>query len=309
MKKRIAYPSLCLSLVLAACGGDGSLNTPGAKTAIQTALDSLNAATTPMSPSAPAPAPGTPPVQVPNMPFGQDAAGYELAFSDEFDNSFNTNLWNDHIWYEGANATKNFSVEAGSLKIWPERDATGKFFNRTIDTDGHFSQTYGYFEIEAKLPKGKGTWPAFWLMNHSTSARPEIDIMKAYAGATGWGVTGADGVPYPTVYGPAVWTDTDKQAGFTMVPTPDLSAAFHKYGFKWEPNKQTFYFDGKEVYSVNVSMSAPMYLLVDLWLGGVSGTPDQTTPTGPNNAYEVKYVKTWKFKGQTPAPAPARRRR
>ena len=76
----------------------------------------------------------------------------------------------------------------------------------------------------------------------------------------------------------------------------DLSSSFHKYGVKWEPNKITFYYDGQQVYSANVSMSDRMYILLDLWYGSASGTPDNTTPQGKTNAFEVNYVRAWKFK-------------
>lgn len=227
-------------------------------------------------------------------PAGQDAASYSLTFSDDFD-GFNSSVWNDKIWYEAAPGTKNYEVEDGKLKIWPERDASGNFFNRTIDTDGKYYQTYGYFEVEAKLPVGKGTWPAFWLFNHIDNRRPEIDIMEAYAGGgpdSGW----SDGNLHPTAYGATVWLDQTVNGGFKMVQTPDLSAGFHKYGLKWEANKQTFYFDGQEVFSVDVSMGDPMYLMLDLWFGSASGQPDGTTPTGKGNSYEVNYVRAWQFK-------------
>jgi beta-glucanase (GH16 family) len=226
-------------------------------------------------------------------PAGQNAADYVLKLSESFNAALNTALWNDHIWYEASNPTKNYSLDNGNLRIWPQHDGTGKFFNRTFDTDGHFSQTYGFFEIEARLPKGKGTWPAFWLLNHSTTKRPEIDVMKAMPGAAGWGTAANDTVLHPTAYGPSSWSDAGVSAGFQLVKTVDLSADFHKYGMRWEKGKQTFYFDGKEVYSVAVSQSLPMYILLDLWFGGAAGTPDQTTPTGSGNSYEVKYVKAW----------------
>lgn len=220
-----------------------------------------------------------------------------MAFSDEFSNGFNKSVWNDTIWYETSNATKNYTVENGALKIWPQRDASGKFFNRTIDTDGKYYQKYGYFEVEAKLPLGKGTWPAFWLFNHIGSRRPEIDVMEAYTGgAAPWGVKDAAGIAHPTMYAVTIWKDATVQAGFKKIATPDLSKAFHKYALKWEPNKQTYYFDGKEVYSVNVTMSDPMYLMLDLWYGSASGTPDNSTPTGKSNSYEVNYIRAWKFK-------------
>ncbi|QDZ27477.1 family 16 glycosylhydrolase [Noviherbaspirillum sp. UKPF54] len=230
-------------------------------------------------------------------PYGQNASDYALTFSEEF-NSLDTNLWNDHMWYEGSNPTKNYAVEDGKLKIWPQRDASGKFFNRTLDTDGKYYQKYGYFEVEAKLPKGKGTWPAFWLFNHINERRPEMDIMEAYAGGEGWGYKDGSGVAIPNTYSATVWVGDYEghQAGFKMYNAGiDLSADFHKYAVKWEPNKQTYYFDGKEVATVNISMNDPMYLMLDLWFGSASGTPDDSTPQGKDNSYEVNYVRAWKF--------------
>ncbi|MDO8299451.1 glycoside hydrolase family 16 protein [Lacisediminimonas sp.] len=250
--------------------------------------------TTPPATTTPPPVTTTPVVSDP-APYGQTATAYTLSFADEFTSGLNSNLWNDHIWYESSNATKNYTVENGALKIWPQRDASGNFFNRTIDTDGKYYQTYGYFEIEAKLPIGKGTWPAFWLFNHIDSRRPEIDIMEAYAGGgpnSGW----SDANLHPTAYGATIWLDASVNGGYKMIQTPDLSAGFHKYGLKWEANKQTFYFDGKEVFSANVTMGDPMYLMLDLWYGSASGQPDSTTPTGKTNSYEVNYVRAWKFK-------------
>lgn len=228
-------------------------------------------------------------------PFGQPAYQYALTFADEFNGGLNPAIWNNHIWYESANPTVNYAVENGVLKIWPERDASGNFFNRTIDTDGHFYQTYGFFEIEAKLPVGKGPWPAFWIFNHIGTRRPEIDIMEAYPGggpSSGW----SDANLHPTAYGVSAWRDATAMAGFKMIQTADLSAGFHKYGLKWERTRLTFYFDGKQVYQVNVQMRDPMYLLLSLWFGSASGTPDSTTPTGRGNAYEIGYVRAWKFR-------------
>lgn len=243
----------------------------------------------------PTPAPTDPNVS----PYGQDPALYVSTFSEEFQNGLDRNLWNDHTWDTVGNPTINYAVEDGMLKIWPERDASGQFFNRVIDTDGKFYQTYGYFEIEAKLPVGKGTWPAFWLYNHDDPGtfRPEIDIMEAYAGggpASGW----SDASFHPTAYAPTIWTGAPGvQGGSRMLQDlGDLSSGFHKYALKWEPNKQTFYFDGQEVYSADVSMPDRMYILLDLLFGSASGMPDDSTPTGKNNSFEVNYVRAWTFR-------------
>lgn len=231
------------------------------------------------------------------IPFGQNAADYVLTFSEEFD-TFNRALWNDHIWYETPNPTRNFTVEGGVLKIWPQRDATGRFFNRTLDTDGRFSQRYGYFEMEAKLPRGKGTWPGFWLFAHPGNRRPEIDIMEAYPGGVEpWGYTDADGVSRPTAFGVTVWFDEGASAGTRQFDAgKDLSVKFHKYAVKWEPLRQTFYFDGKQVFFVDAEMRDPMYVLVDLWFGSSSGEPDESTPHGKANSFEINYIRAWQFK-------------
>ena len=283
-----ALTSACVSALLAACGGGGG--------AADTGTAQVATADTTATKTASGQQPGT----ASPAPYGQDAGQYTLTFSDEFDNGFNSNVWNDTVWYEQPNATKNYTVENGELKIWPQRDASNNFFNRTIDTDGKYYQTYGYFEIEAKLPYGKGTWPAFWLFNHDQPdpMRPEIDILEAYAGAganSGW----SDANLHPTAYAPTIWP-TGSNGGSAGTKTisnlGDLSAGFHKYAVKWEPNKQTFYFDGQEVYSVNVSMGSRMYIMLDLWFGSASGTPDSTTPQGKDNSYEIKYVRAWQFK-------------
>lgn len=245
-------------------------------------------------------------------PFGQDASDYKLTFSDEFNAGYNTqtwfdgqyhdNIWNDKMWYETSNPTKNYTVEDGKLKIWPQRDASGNFFNRTVDTDGKYYQKYGYFEIEAKFPKGDATWPAFWLFNHIGDRRPEMDIMEAYAGAPGWGEDNANGIPIPTVYAATVWegenVNNNRQLGFKMFAAgKDLSESFNKYAVKWEPNKQTYYFNGEPILVINESMNDDMYIMLDLWFHKYGAAPsDAKTPQGKSNSYEINYVRAWQFK-------------
>lgn len=224
-------------------------------------------------------------------PVGQDPSLWSMTFEDEF-NALDTGMWHDALWYQQPNPTQNYTVENGALKVWPQRDGSGQFFDRSFDTDGTFSQTYGYFEMEAKLPIGKGVWPAFWLFNHIGNGRPEIDIMEAYPGGgpgSGWG----DANLHPIAYGATVWTGANVRAGFQTKQTPDLSAGFHVYGLQWEADKQTFYFDGQPFFVLNVSMPDPMYMILDLWFGSASGQPDNTTPEGKANSYEINYVRAW----------------
>jgi beta-glucanase (GH16 family) len=288
------------SVLLAACGGGGdSTSASGASSSAGSSFAA--AATTSGSSGSSTTSTGVASASESTGPFGQDASKYKQTFAQEFEgNALDTSVWNDAIWYDKPGSAKDYAVEDGSLKIWPERDASGNFVNRTIDTDGKFYQTYGYFEMEAKLPKGKGTWPAFWLLNHDAADpyRPEIDILEAYAGGganSGW----SDDNMNPTAFASTVWPNGINGGGAAGTKTfqnlGDLSSAYHKYGLKWEPNKITFYLDGREMYAVNASMSSRMYILLDLWYGSASGNPDGSTPTGKGNAYDIKYVRAWQF--------------
>src|ERR1044072_8364754 len=141
--KRIAYSPVYLAIMaLAACGGGGESGNndkqvPSMATTAQGnagADDSASSISTMQSNGEPVKESvfmATTTVSYAG-PVGQNAADYVPAFSEDFNNGFNTSVWNDHIWYASANATKNYQVSYGSLKIWPQRDAKGNFFNRTI---------------------------------------------------------------------------------------------------------------------------------------------------------------------------------
>jgi len=61
-----------------------------------------------------------------------------------------------------------------------------------------------------------------------------------------------------------------------------LSQASHTYGVDWEPTGVTWYLDGKDIGSVNAAQAPidpdPMYLILDVWLGGWDQTDQATAP-------------------------------
>lgn len=241
-------------------------------------------------------------------PVGQSAGAWTLTFSDEFNgSSYDSTKWSAQIWYGDKNAdgTVNYDVSGGALRIWPALNRSGQFFDRTFVTDGKFAQKYGYFEARMKLPRGRGVWPAFWLFGHydgQVPYRPEIDILEAYPGeglGYSWGTTDLR----PIQYGVTFHTDSGSDAsrvsdGPFKVDTPDLSAAYHVYGFKWEAGGQmTWYFDGvqKGTRTVPGFDNHALAIYLDLWFGSASGTPNTSeTPMGPSNAFEVDYVRVWR---------------
>lgn len=227
---------------------------------------------------------------------------YTLTFED---NMTGSRQWVPNLWYESANNDINFKFQsdfAGDyLYIWAD-DTDGQFIARNVNTDGIFSQQYGYFEIFAKLPYGVGPYPAFWLTcrenNIHSNGRPEITVMQAYPGASsesGWST--AD--HHSTAYQCAVWEAGSQLDGYKQnTNLADLSATWHTYGCKWERGRTTFYFDGVEMYSVNSTIDQPMFIVLSLLYGSSSGTPSvYTTPLGINNSFVIDYVRVWQFNG------------
>ncbi len=236
-------------------------------------------------------------------PYLQDASQYTLTFRDEFDGTaLNSGHWNDHIWYQQSASTRDYGVGNGLLKIWPQADSNGEFRPRILTTHQKFSQTYGYFEMEAKLPVGRGVWPAFWLLNSdSAPAEPEIDIMEAYPGGTPgyW----ADENQHPISFESSFYLEgysknkTDSTlSGNKKLDVGDLSTDFHTYAVKWEPNRLSYYFDGKLFYTTEVAIDKKMYMLLDIQYGADSGNVDSSTPLGPDNSFQINYVRAWQLK-------------
>lgn len=163
-----------------------------------------------------------------------------------------------------------------------------------------YAQTYGYFEIEARVPHGRGLWPAFWLLPMDLSWPPEIDVME---------VLGQDpGTFHATVHSHA-------QGHHTMIGVPvsgpDLSAGFHRYGVDWGPERLRFYFDRKLVFSAPTpaDMHKPFYMLVNLAVGGPRswpGAPDATTVFPAH--YDIREMLAWQRRAylSDPAAFPAR---
>lgn len=267
----------------------------------------VNGTCTVTSTPTPTPTPTTP------GPAGQDAIQWTMTFDDEFSgSSLDTTKWNDHIWYETPDSVINYGTSNGFLNIWPESN----FVDRNVDTDGKFSQLYGYFEIEAKLPYGKGPWPAFWLYAHpcdsGNDCRKEVDIFEAYSGG---GVSSwwSDANLHPNNFGVTLH-EANADYSYNYIPyatkmrdfepynsSPiDLSAAYHKYGVKWDQTGMTFYFDGQQLGpkfdDTTGYYNTPMYIILSLAFGSASGTPDSTTPLGIGNSLSVNYVRVWKAK-------------
>ena len=145
-----------------------------------------------------------------------------------------------------------------------------------ISSYGNFTQTYGWFEIRAKVPEGQGFWPAFWLLPATNGWPPEIDIFEILGNATKT-VYMTDHWPNPNVY-----IEEDGVGSGPVQPGPDYSADFHTFAVDWEPEAITWYIDSVQQFQVTDDIpSEPMYIISNLAVGGPGswpGPPDTTTP-------------------------------
>jgi beta-glucanase (GH16 family) len=153
-----------------------------------------------------------------------------------------------------------------------------------------FTCKYGYFEISAKLPIGRGFWPAFWTFGGSTSAvctntysdgpatYNEIDIMESDGQMSAGNYT--TGCHYH-------WRDQSscvRQWNWndpSISGLPDLSQE-HKYAVFWEPDRITHFIDDKEVLKVYDPVYTPQLpcgIIIALGLDpSLIWRPDGSTP-------------------------------
>jgi len=166
-----------------------------------------------------------------------------------------------------------------------------------ITTEPSFKQIYGYWEMRAKLPFGKGFWPAFWLLAVDKAWPPEIDPLEAFGapnsrneghnnqihhgcigtGGTGWGE----------------WTTTPNNVNITE--------GFHTYALLWTQSTITFYFDGAQTQTGATPTSLvnrEMYLLANLAVGGSwPEDPDSSTPFP--STMEIDYINVYALNSTT----------
>lgn len=180
-----------------------------------------------------------------------------------------------------------FTVKDGVLRIEARKEANGKWRSGLLASadawNGGFAQMYGYFEARIKLPKGPGTWPAFWFSESWPRGSPpgvtvEIDLLEYYG-------------KFPDGFHSVVhlWGANHSGSDYIkLVPTGSLEDDFHTYGFEVEKDFMTFYFDRNQYWQVPTpeEHKHPFMILVNLALG--SGWPIDETPNP--SFMDVDYV-------------------
>lgn len=181
-----------------------------------------------------------------------------------------------------------FRIANGALEITADRVSPAvkkaiwgqDYTSGMIATRFSFAQRYGYFEMRAAMPVGKGFWPAFWLLPMDKSWPPEIDIVEAIGGDH-------------LFFTPHCPGEHSKPAGDMKLSNP---GAFHTFGLLWTVDKLRWYVDGHPVAEAAAcpAMRRPMYVLVNFAVGGKwPGNPDATTPFPAR--MKVDYIRVWQL--------------
>lgn len=229
--------------------------------------------------------------------------GYTLVWNDEFEGETLGGDWTYEIQGPGwvNNELQNYVsnggvtvVSNGTLKINLKKD--GKNINSArIYAKRSQGWKYGYVEARIKLPKGKGTWPAFWMMPVNFTAWPadgEIDIMEE----VGYNPNVVHSTIHCNKYNN---TGTAIESAHTTVPTAQTE--FHVYAMDWTADRMVFYVDGEPLLTYRNDGSgkdawpfdSPFYIILNLawgggW-GGLQGVDESCLPA----TMEVDYVRVF----------------
>lgn len=196
-----------------------------------------------------------------------------------------------------------FELGIGTLKIKanPSSDLVkqkvgswAKYTSGMITTQFSFTQTYGYFEIRAKLPKGKGIWPAFWLLPADKSWPPEVDVFESFGEKNEKGYGG-----HYKIHRASHSNRVSESCGEWWDANIDLTEGFHTYGADVQPDKISFYFDGKNYATCkpNFETNKPFYMVANVAVGGPGSWPGEPNASTPWPAtLEIDYIKAFQKK-------------
>ncbi len=245
--------------------------------------------------------------------------GYKLVWNDEFDQQLHSNgmpaLPDDKWWFEVGNNGWGNNEDQHYVDRFHKTDTVAKIKDgRLIITAIKIDQPlngsnvvsarmntkeswkYGYFEMKAKLPGGKGTWAAFWMMPKNFNKWPddgEIDILE-YVGYR------------PNVVQSTIHTKDYNHVKGTektgMLNIKKAEEKDHVYGLLWTDKKMVGYCDGVPFFEylkqVDSSYGAwpfdqPFYLKLNLAIGGNWGGLHGVDQTIFPAEYSIDYVRVY----------------
>ncbi len=239
--------------------------------------------------------------------------GYTLVWNDEFDSGseLNQNDWTHEVQNSGwvNNELQNYvnhktpggslvtEVKNGTLRITALKE-NGKIYSGRVYAKVKQGWTYGYIEASIKLPKGKGTWPAFWMMPVNFKSWPadgEIDIMEE----VGY---------HPNYVSSSLHANAHVHSNNTQVTHEMLcegaEGEFHTYAILWTSKNITTYVDGKVQLSYDNRglgrddwpYDDPFYVIFNLAWGGSWGGAQGVDESALPATMEIDYIRVFQKK-------------
>lgn len=209
--------------------------------------------------------------------------------------------WGNNEKQNYTNNLENASVAKGLLTITAKKEVSGKmaYSSARLVTKNKLDVLYGRIEVKAKLPSGRGTWPAIWMLptDWEYGGWPksgEIDIME-HVGYD------QDNVHFST-HSEAYYFKINTQKTATKI-IKGSSNAFHVYRLDWTPESIKGYYDNEKVFEFNNEHKSykewpfdkRFHLLLNLAVGGdwggAKGIDDQIFP----QQLVVDYVRYYKM--------------
>lgn len=245
-----------------------------------------------------------------------DIQGWNLVWQDEFNYKGlpDSTKWrydvgghgwgnNEKQFYRAA-SLENAYVQNGNLYIVALKKAYEglNYTSAKLTTYQTLGLQYGKVEVRAKLPKGKGNWPAIWMLPESLIKGQEewpvcgeIDIMEH---------VGKDPNVVHTSLHSGLYNHI-KGTQITHFDTfPNVFDDFHTYGIEWTKEAIQFYIDGKLFFASQKGQNGrvttndgwpfdkPYYLILNLAIGGNWG--GEIDDTIFPNIMQVDYVRIYK---------------
>lgn len=246
----------------------------------------------------------------------QEREGWKLVWSDEFDKPGlpDASKWtyekgfvrNKEAQYYTLARKENARVESGTLIIEGVKEnytapdgKTSQYTAASLTTEGLFATTYGRVEVRAKLPRGRGMWPAIWMLGTNIHAVGwpkcgEIDIMEAV------------GHEPDKVFATVHWFSPEKGKHTSSggnLPKQAPADDFHVYAVEWFADRMDFYYDQTKYFTYPIGKAGqdeknpfhkPHYLLLNLAIGGAWGGQKGIDDSVFPQRYVIDYVRIYK---------------
>jgi licheninase len=208
---------------------------------------------------------------------------------------------NQEQQYYTENDTSNARLEDGYLIIEARKESYKGNDYTSVRLNSEASWKYGRFEIRAKLPAGRGTWPALWMLADEQTYgdqywpdNGEMDIMEH--------VGYDEGVIHGTIHTEAFnhIEGTDRGSSITV---PSATSDFHEYAMEWTPNEirvsvdgeRYFTFQNREQYGWEEwPFDQKFHLLMNIAVGGTWGGAEGIDDSAFPERMVIDYVRIYK---------------